>query len=266
MALIHSPSIVMDGLIHLLEGSRVNGTTPQTIANPIEGSTWTANNYTVGNSANLSTFLSNADATGAGTSFLRVSPNASLTTGSITVIIWLNLKGIPLDVGANNNWRGLLCTNLGGSNGSPVTMVLEEGRAINFSTTHTDTYRRNLNNNFTPISVDPTGWQMVTYTYNQSTGQAACYKNNSLILSGPMTVDAVNGSPTTAGTALSYTNYTSGGAETGFRIYGGSNTAANPNGNGIVPGEVSNVMIYNRALTGTEIVINFNALRGRFGI
>ena len=266
MGLAHSPRIVTDGLIHLLEGSKVNDTTPQTIGNPVECSTWTASNYNIGNSATLPTFLSNADATGAGTSFLRVTPNTNLTTGSITVIVWFNLKGIPLNVGANNNWRGLLCTNADGSNGSPVTMVLEQGSVINFSTTHTDIYRRYLNNNFNPISVNSTGWQMVAYTYNQTTGQAACYKNNSLVLSGPMTANTVGGTPTTAGTALSYTNYTSGATETGFRIYGGTNTVANPSGNGIVPGEVSNVMIYNRALTETEIVINFNALRGRFGL
>jgi len=33
-----------------------------------------------------------------------------------------------------------------------------------------------------------------------------------------------------------------------------------------VPGELSNIMIYNRALSNTEISQNFNALRGRYGI
>jgi hypothetical protein len=266
MGLAHSPSIVIDGLVHLLEACKVDGTTPQTIINPIVGSTWTANNFSIGNSTFLKTFLSNTDGSGAGSSFLQVSPNSALTTGSITFIIWLNLKNIPLNVGGNNNWRGLLCTNTSGTAGSPLTMVLEQSSLINFSTTHEDIYRRYLNNSFTPISVDSNGWQMVSYTYDKSSGNASCYKNNSLILSGPMTANTGNGTPTTPGLALSYTNYTSGGTETGFRIYGGTNTGANPSGNGMCPGEVSNIMIYNRALNTSEIQQNFNALRGRFGI
>jgi hypothetical protein len=266
MATFYGTKIETNGLIHLLDSSKADGSSTQTINNPIPGSSWTALNYTVGTSANQKTFLSNADATGAGTSHLKVSPNTELTTGSITFIIWFNLKGIPINVGANNNWRGLLCTNAGGTSGSPLTMVLEQGLVINFSTTHTDIYRRYLNNNFSPIAVNATGWQMVAYTYEQSSGNAACYKNGSLVLSGPMTVDTVGGSPTTSGTALQYNNYTSGPTETGFRIYGGTNTAANPTGNGICPGEVSNVMIYNRALSTTEIFNIFNAYRGRYGI
>jgi len=266
MGIAYNPKVVTDGLVHLLEASKANGTTTQSISNPISGSSWTANNFSVGNSANLSTFLSNTNSTGAGTSYLRVTPNSDLTTGSITFIIWFNLKGIALNVGSNNNWRGLLCTNTGGTSGSPLTMVLEQGSVINFSTTHTDSYRRFLNNSFTPITADANGWQMVAYTYDQSSGNAACYKNDFLILSGPMTTNTSGGSPTTAGRALSYTNYTSGGTETGFRIYGGTNTGTNPSGNGMVPGEVSNIMIYNRALSEAEIQANFNALRGRFGI
>jgi len=266
MSLYHSPRIVTEGLIHLLEGTKVDGLTPQTITNPISGSVWEANNFSIGNLANLPTFLSNTNSTGAGTSFLRVSPNSNLTTGSITFIIWLNLKNIALNVGANNNWRGLLCTNTGGTNGSPLTMVLEQTSLINFSTTHTDGYRRYLNNNFSPVSVDVNGWQMVSYTYDQSSGNAACYKNNSLILSGPMTTNTTSGSPTTSGVGMAYVNYISGVTETGFRIFGGTNLVSNPAGNGMVPGEVSNIMIYNRALTTLEIQQNFNALRGRFGL
>jgi hypothetical protein len=107
---------------------------------------------------------------------------------------------------------------------------------------------------------------MISYTYNQDTGIAACYKNNNLVLSGPMTSNTTNGSPTGANRPLSYTNYTSGASQTGFRIFGGNSTGANTTGNGMVPGEMSNIMIYNRALTESEIKQNFNALRGRYNI
>jgi hypothetical protein len=81
-----------------------------------------------------------------------------------------------------------------------------------------------------------------------------------------MTANPSSGTPTTAGTALLYSNYTSGVNETGFRIFGGTFVGANPTGNGMIPGEVSNIMIYNRALSNTEIVQNFNALKGRYGL
>jgi hypothetical protein len=266
MALLHSPNIVRNGLVHLLEGSRAITNSQQILKDPISGNNWTANNFSIGNSGNLPTFLSNCDATGAGTSHIVIAPTNQLTTGSITFIIWFNLKNIPINVGVNNNWRGLVCTNTGGTSGSPLTMVLEQSLVINFTTTHTDITRRYLNNNFAPINVDSNGWQMISYTYNKDTGTAACYKNDSLVLSGPMTSNTSNGSPTSANLSLSYTNYISGSTETGFRVFGGTSTVANTTGNGIVPGELSNVMIYNVALSSDQIKQNFNALRGRYNI
>ncbi len=255
MAISYSPRIITNGLIHVLDTSLPAG------QNKIGGSSlWTNVNMTTGNTAGLPTYKSNAIADGSGSSCVTVSRDATLETGSITFILWLNLTNIPINVGSNNNWRGLLCTANSGTSGSPLTMVLEQGLVINFSTTHTDSYRRFLNGNFAPISVSATGWQMIAYTYNQATGQAACYRNDSLILSGPMTTDSAGASPTTAGRAMSYANY----AGSGFRIYGGTTFTANPNGNGIVPGELGNVMVYNRALNTTEIQQNYNALRGRY--
>jgi hypothetical protein len=263
MGIAYNPSIVTNGIIECLESNLVNGTSSQVINSKVSSSTFTANDYSIQTlSGGIKVFNSNTLSDGSGTSHVVLTRNTALETGSITFIIWLNLNNIPINVGANNNWRGLLCTANSGTAGSPLTMVLEQGSVINFSTTHTDLYRRYLNNNFNPISVDATGWQMVSYTYNSSTGTAACYKNQNLILSGPMTSDVSNGNPTTAGTQLSYTNYQS----TGFRIYGGTTTVANPNGNGICPGFLGNIYIYNRALTAAEVQQNFNALRGRFAI
>ena len=85
---------------------------------------------------------------------------------------------------------------------------------------------------------------MITYTYNHNTGTAAAYKNGALVRSGPMTL-ADGSTATTAGTALNYTDYQSAG----LRIHGGTNYTANPGGNGITPGELGNVLVYNSALT-----------------
>lgn len=257
-----NPYIVTSGLVYLLDPSQFTSGSTVTINSKPTGSIWTCYNFTASSSGSVTTLQSNVLSDGSGTSYITVPRNTALETGSITFQIWYNLENIPLDVGANNNWRGLLCTADGGTNGSPLTSVQEESYLINFSTTHTDLYRRYLNNSFAPITAFANGWQMITYTYDQSTGIAACYQNETLIRSGPMTSDGSNGNPTAAGTALSYTNYQS----TGFRIYGGTATGANPNGNGMVPGECANILFYNRALTSDEVTQNFNALRGRFGL
>jgi hypothetical protein len=241
-----------------------SGFANQSFQNILKPSTslWSTVGMGLGNTAGVNTFKSNVIADGSGNAYVTASRDGRLETGSITLILWFNLNGLPINVGSNNNWRGLLCTANSGTAGSPVTMVLEQGNVVNISTTHTDSYRRYLNNNFAPLTVNSTGWQMIAYTYNQATGQAACYKNDQLVRSGPMTTNTSSGSPTTAGRALSYTNY----ASSGFRIYGGTTTSANPNGNGMVPGELGTVMIYNRALSQSEMLQSFNALKARYGL
>lgn len=262
MAFHYSPLIPHQGLIHLLEPTRFGGTSSESFTNKPPGSTWNLYNFSNGTSANFTTLQSNAASDGSGTSYVNISRNSDLETGSITAIIWMNLEGIALNVGGNNNWRGLLCTSNSGTAGSPLTMVQEQSYVINFSTSHTDGYRRFLNSNFAPVTSNSNGWQMVTYTYDQTSGQAACYKDTTQVRTGPMTTNGSNGSPTSAGTAMTYSNYASGG----FRIYGGTTTSANPNGNGIVPGEMGHVIFYNRALTSSEVTQVFESYREKYGI
>lgn len=46
----------------------------------------------------------------------------------------------------------------------------------------------------------------------------------------------------------------------------GSNVSTGPGGYGGFPGSMSNVSIYNRALSASEVLQNYNALRGRYGL
>ena len=263
MATVYNQNIIVDGLCHCVESNFCDGTSTQLFPDKGSMNTVTAVNYTrsiLGNG--LGVFNSNAVSDGSGSSYLVLPRNPDLETGSITFMLWFNVNNIPVNVGSRNNWRGLLCTNNSGTAGSPLTMVMEQSNVINFSTTHTDQYRRYLNNGFAPVVWDSNGWQMVTYTYASSTGEAVCYKNNSIIRSGPMTSNNSNGVPTTAGLNLSYTNYINGG----FRIYGGTNFVENPGGNGICPGFLGNIYVYNRALSSDEVYFNFERLRERYGI
>jgi len=228
----------------------------QSIRNSIGGtSLWNVNQMGIGETTALPSFESNAKADGSGSSYITVSRDGRLETGSITFQIWFNLKNIPLNVGSNNNWRAMLPNAA-----DPLRIVLEQSYVLNFTTDTTDgNNRRNLNGVFAPLTVDPDGWQFITYMYDQATGEAACYKNDVLVRSGPMT-DSSGASPTQPGNGLRYTNYTANG----FRIYGGTNFSANPSGNGVCPGEVGNIMFYNRALTQSEVINNYNVFRERY--
>jgi hypothetical protein len=247
--------VVLNGISHILEASLYDGTSSQQVYDKVSNSTWTLNNFSFGSVGGLTTLNSNAGSDGAGSSHILVNRNLSLETGSITFQIWFNLKNVPINVGGNNNWRAMLPDAA-----DPLRIVLEQNLGLNFTTVHTDgTTRRHITNSFTPVFADANGWQFITYTYSQATGEASVYKNEELIRVGAMT-ESGGANPTTPGLGLRYNNYISNG----FRIYGGTNTASNPNGGGVCPGEVGNIMFYNRALSAAEVQQNYNALKGRF--
>lgn len=261
MACFGGPEIVNNGLIEVIEPYFFTGGSAETLINKKTASTMSVNNFTKGTSTGITTFQSNVGADGAGTSYITISRNTSLETGSITYSVWFNLKGIAINAGANNNWRTFLSAN-NGTGGSPLSMILEQTLFVNFTTTIGGLLRRYVNNNFNPYPVTSNGWQNLVFTYNSTTGIAECYKNSALVISGPMYTDAGVSNATTAGSQLTYNTYQSNG----FKIYGGSQTGANPNGDGMVPGELGVIHIYNKALTAAEVLQNFNALRGRYGI
>ena len=57
-----------------------------------------------------------------------------------------------------------------------------------------------------------------------------------------------------------------GSQYSGFSVCTGANTMPNPAGVGSVPGEVGSALFYNRALSDEEVLINYNAMRGRYGL
>lgn len=247
---------VNDGLVEVVEPMYATGVATDVLRNKISTSTVIASNYT-----SAGTLLSNCDATGAGTSYVSISRNIALETGSITISLWFDLKGIPINVGTNNNWRTMLSGN-NGTDAHPISLILEESNSINVSLTSGGVYRRCLNGNFTPYLASANGWQNFVFTYDAASGIAVCYKNSNIVLSGPMTTDTAGTNPSAAGSLLNYTAYQTAG----FRIHGGSATSANPDGNGMVPGELGVTHLYNRALTAEEVKQNFEATRSRYGI
>lgn len=257
----YGPNIIYDGIVDVYEantGVGVNGFSPSAGS----AGSWQINDFTqVSGPAGYNYIESNTTSAGLGTSHIISPINDKLYTGSITFILWMNCNNLPLNINSNNNWRGLICTNNGGTSGSPLTCVLEQGRVLNYSTTHTDRYRRYINGNFAPVSVPADGWNMYTYTYDQATGIASAYRNETLIITGPQT-DGGGANPTSAGVGLSYGNYSS----TGFRVFGGTQTDGSLGGNGPCPGFLGSVYIYNKALSGDDLSLMFNNLKGRYGL
>ena len=257
----YGPDLIYDGIVDVYEantGVGVNSLSPSAGS----AGNWEVNNFSqVTGPAGFNYVQSDTNSTGQGTSHLISPINDRLYTGSITFLLWMNLNNIPLNINSNNNWRGLICTSGGGTAGSPLTCVLEQPHILNYSTTHTDRYRRYINGNFAPVPVDTDGWNMYTYTYDRATGIATAYKGESVIITGPQT-EAGGANPTTAGLGLSYGNYSTGG----FRVFGGTQTDGSLGGNGPCPGFLGSVYIYNKALSGDNISLMFNNLKGRYGL
>ena len=217
--------------------------------------------------SNVPVFNSNCTNNGNGTSYVQCHNGGGtnystdlVATGDITVNLWFDLKGYDINVGSNNNWRTLLgCPS--GTAGFPITMVLEQSRAVNFTTGHDDGggVKRYINGQFAPYTATANGWQMLTFTYDSATGIAACYKNKVLVTSGSMSTSSGGANATTAGDKLSYGNYIANG----FR-FSNTNSSTNPNGNGCIPGEMGYLHIWNKALTFAEIEAVYKSTGGGF--
>ena len=216
--------------------------------------------------SNVPVFNSNCTNNGDGTSYVQCHDGGNnystdlVSTGDITVNLWFDLKGYDINVGGNNNWRTLLgCA--AGTAGFPITMVLEQSRAVNFTTGHDDGggVKRYINGQFAPYTATANGWQMLTFTYDSATGIAACYKNKVLVTSGSMSTSSGGANATVAGDRLSYTNYISNG----FR-FSNTNSSTNPAGNGCIPGELGYLHIWNKALTFAEIEAVYDNTGGGF--
>jgi hypothetical protein len=197
---------------------------------------------------------SNANtSTGAGTSELTIT-GIEVATGSFTMIIWLR-RTSDANVGTNNNWRSVFMN--GGTSQNPFGILMEQSGFIQFSlSTAVRTYR-NIAGAFTQFLIPLNQWIQVVFSYDSNTGLGSAYSNGTLIRAGLMTQSTDSSSPGESvnplTTALTYK-------------VSNNNNVTNPSGTGCFPGDIGPAMIYNRALTPSEIQQNFNALRGRYGI
>jgi hypothetical protein len=249
MATFYSPNVVTDGLVLCLDAANAR-------SYPGSGTSWfdLSGNGRTGTLTNGPTFTSN---NGGGIVFdgvddyVTTNNNFSTITnnlfadsgGSWTVSAWFRFPVSPQGTRTGNtSW---MIVGRGGGIGGAETFAIFVSSATDTTYTSSVPYYcvvgiRGTKTTMSPASVNTNTWNNATVTWNGSSG--AVYWNGQY-------VSALN-----IGTAALQDNHVVMG-QTG-----------NGNGAHTFEGSISNVTIYNTALSATEVSQNFNALRRRFGV
>ena len=229
MALAHSPRIVTDGLVLALDAGN-------TKSYPGSGTTWTdlSGNGNNGTLTNGPTYSSGSIVFDGSNDYINSIQSSSIQlTDSMTISCWFSPNNFA------SGRQGLV-----GRNGlNEYTITLETGGTISFYFASTGQPGNYFNGaSFMTFGQTNGVYQNLVFVRDYTANFVYCYKNGTLVstssslagtskptaTSGPMTIGVGNG--------------------------------------GYFNGSVSNINLYNRALSASEIQQNFNALRGRFGI
>jgi hypothetical protein len=253
VALSHSPSIVTNGLILCLDAANPksypgSGTTWTDLSG--NGNTGTLTNGPTYSSANLGSIK--FDATD---DYVVINDSNTLDlTTALTLSIWFN-RGDILTLSAGDQHNYIVKGNTQAPGGDQINYSV--GIATTGGRDGRYFWRHDLvsaTNTFAPPSslFSANQWYNLVITH-VSGSTPIPYLNGVVQTNWTMT----SGSASNPLVANTYKTTISGDAE---RPAPESNRAATFNG------RMSNVSIYNRALTAAEVRQNFNALRGRFGI
>lgn len=244
MGLIHSPSIVTDSLALYVDAANAksypgSGTTCTDLSG--NGRTTTLNAGPTYNSQNGGQFV--LDGVDDYLSFASPSPMAG--TSLFTFEIWINFTTISGNFGSTNKAAMLLAGGTSFGTGQPEMFVLSSDNTsttpniINFGRGGggtTGTCQFNVSSLITNGN-----WYQIVLVRDSASSQVVYINGKSI------------------GTGTVSTSFTDGQTDIGG-LHGNSGYS------GFTAGKVANVKIYNRALTSNEVLQNFNALRGRFGV
>jgi hypothetical protein len=230
MAVTYNPGIVTDGLVLCLDAANRK-------SYPGSGVTW--NDISVQNNigiltngpsfSNLNNGLILLDGND---DVVLVNNSSSLQiTGSLSISIWFYLNS-----GTNGN--GIITKGPQNTDFDYMLYFTNTATTIGF-------YKKNSANTTASVEINVSSfvgmWTNIVATYNASNGRIILYRNstaiNSTNLSAPYDIRTSTNSLRIGQGWVTYTN-----------------------------GRISNVSIYNKALNNEEVLQNFNALRGRFGI
>jgi len=227
MALSHSPQIVRDGLVLYLDAANIK-------SYPGSGNTWfdltsNGNNLTRINSP---TWNSNYFSTGA-TGYFSGAGTASIPIGNsqYTMIVWAR---------QNNSWgsaRGII--SIGGFDTQHQSNALRTQSNTNVGNFHHYWWNNDLaaNNNNASLAINT--WFMVTAQFDGTNRRIWANTTN-----------------VSSDTPLNH-NVTSTTIQVGVTYIPSSE---------YFQGDIAVAYIYNRAITFSEIVKNFDALKRRFGL
>jgi hypothetical protein len=227
MGLAHSPKIVTDGLVLCLDAAN-------TKSYPGSGTSVTSIvDQTIGETVNSPTYstLNNGYFSFVTDDYIRFPENSTLNTQTFSVEVWaktnaLTQNGFWFEKGQVNSQYSLF----------------QEGASIR--------WRANLGsglvNMVSPTTanfINTTDWFHIVGTF--VSGSQVVYINGNSV-----------GTGTTTGTVATNANGVSIG------VYGGYNGSRGYYYNG----NIGVVKVYNKVLTAPEVLQNFNALRGRYGL
>lgn len=227
MALIHSPSLVTNGLVLCLDAANVK-------SYPGSGTTWTD----LSSSQNTGTLVSSPvyDAvTNGGVFTFNGTSHCSLVqdlvpSGSRTITVAFKTNDITNRIGV------ISCRD--GSGGWFITLNRAGSGNFTYSLNNVPT---NNDLNAAGFISQTNTWYIITVVHDASINIGTIYSNGTSIASNVL------------GTILPITSLS-------------SFVAREVNSPSTMNGQIAYALTYNRALTAAEVTQNFNALRGRFGL
>jgi hypothetical protein len=228
MGLGHSPSIVVDGLVFMIDPNNTNsysgyGNTVYNLVNPSIGGTFVG--YTsnpIDNTENRTIFFDGTN------DFIPIGSLGSFYTQG-TISFWMKSSDITA------NYRNPFATNYNGSNVNVIRFEQGEGAGA-LKCWFGDPSGSIASLNYSAISANT--WYNVVLTWNQSTTTVTGYLNGIL--------DVANSS---------WIRWPTSFANVGIGL--GYNSR-------YFKGNIGQVQIYNRALSATEILQNFNATKKKY--
>lgn len=232
MGIAYNPRIVTDGLVLALDAGNVK-------SYPGSGTTWTdlsggGNNGTLTNGPTYNSSNGGSIVFDGSNDYINSIQSSSVQlTDSMTISCWFR----------PNNFAGGRQGLVGRNGLNEYTITLESAGGVSFYFASIGQPGDYFNGaSFMTFGQTNGVYQNLVFVRDYTANFVYCYKNGTL----------VSTSSSLAG--ISKPTATSGPMTIGF-------------GNGgYFNGRVSNVMLYNRALTAAEITQNFNATRARYGI
>jgi hypothetical protein len=232
MAFNYSPKVITDGLVLYLDAAN-------TRSYPGSGTAWndlsrSGNNGTLTNGPTFSSGNGGSIVFDGVDDFVGITNTLLSSTDNFSMEVWFNATLL-----STSNKLIFYIGNTGGSgagfymgvcNGTPTTLSVLFGGVICSEVSQ--------------INLTTNTWYHAIFTRNSSANP-----KNILYING-VSVSTGNSNPNTFTSQLGYTA-TIGGIGNGTQVF---------------PGRVSISRTYNRTLTSTEVLQNYNALKGRFGL